>query len=88
MSMTYIEPCCPICGSKGYVMHDVIPEGSFGWSAGCPVFKLDDGIHGMDEDTPRNKWPRVDMCLSKEAATAKWTVWVRKWEADNGGSDT
>ena len=83
MSMTYIEPCCPICGRRAYVAHDKIPEGDFGWSAGCPAFCNDDGIHGMDENTPDAERPRVRMCLSKEAAIAKWTVWVRKWRAEH-----
>ena len=45
--MDELKPC-PICGSKAFVMHDVVDGFEFGWSAGCPRFKLDDGIHDFD----------------------------------------
>ena len=40
---------CPICGSKAYIMHDIVPgAGDFGYGVGCPRFCRNDGIHGMD----------------------------------------
>ena len=63
---------CPICGAKAFVTHDVVDGFEFGWSAGCPRFKLYDGIHGMDENTPESEFPRVMYCTSKQEAIEKW----------------
>ena len=42
-------PPCPICGKKAYLEHDVVDGYDFGYSAGCPSFKLNDGVHGITE---------------------------------------
>lgn len=42
---------CPICGSKAYISKDIVDGFYFGWSVGCPRFCLNDGIHGIDENT-------------------------------------
>lgn len=38
---------CPICGKKAFVHHDYdsYDEADFGFSVGCPAYKLNDGIH-------------------------------------------
>ena len=63
---------CPICGAKAYIMHDIVDGFEFGWSAGCPRFKLDDEIHGMDENTPEWKYPRVMHHCTKQSAIEAW----------------
>ena len=63
---------CPICGSKAYIMHDVVDGFDFGWSVGCTRFKLDDGIHGIDETTPEFMHPRVMYCISRQSAIESW----------------
>jgi hypothetical protein len=56
-------------------MHDIVDGFEFGWSAGCPRFKLNDGIHDIDENAPVEKRPRVMYCLSKQDAIEKWNRW-------------
>jgi hypothetical protein len=58
-------PPCPICGKKAYLMHDIVDGFDFGYSGGCPVFRLDDGIHGITESYDP-KAPRVDGYSAKE----------------------
>ena len=73
---------CPICGKKAYVMHiyDVYDRAEYGWDAGCPSFKLYDGVHGADEDTPASDFPRVSSCITKEQAIEAWNRWVDRWK--------
>lgn len=60
---------CPICGAKSFVSRDVVDGFEFGWSAGCPRFRIDDGIHGIDDfDAPDEVRPTVFFCSSKERA--------------------
>jgi len=52
--MTLSEMCktmppCPICGKKAYLIHAVVDGFEFGYDAGCPSFRLDDGVHGISE---------------------------------------
>lgn len=64
---------CPICGAKAFVMHDVVDGFEFGWSAGCPRFRINDGIHGVNDfDAPDKVRPIVFYCLSKERAIRAW----------------
>ncbi len=81
--MEYIEPNCPICGKKAYVMHTIVDGFEFGWDAGCASACIDDGVHGITDSTPSNKFPRVSYCLSREAAIERWRKWVEKWRADH-----
>jgi hypothetical protein len=83
-----LEPC-PICGSKAYVAHIKADGFDFGWDAGCPVFKRDDGVHGIGwDDEVRNEiWPRVECRASRDGAIAAWNVWLRKYKALHGGKD-
>lgn len=40
---------CPICGRKAFISHDFVDEFDFGYSVGCPVAKISDGIHGFND---------------------------------------
>ena len=53
---------CPICGAKIVVIHmmDSYDNADFGWDAGCPRYKVNDGIH--------NRKMVVQGLGSKEAA--------------------
>ena len=73
--MSELKPC-PICGAKAYVMHDVVDGFDFGWSAGCTRFKLNDGIHNMDDNTPKEERPILLYQLSKADAINHWNKWV------------
>lgn len=81
MSITYPDSLlpCPICGRKAFVMHDVVDGFEFGWSVGCPVFKLNDGIHGISEGTPAEFIPIINMMLSREDAIKAWNFKVNHW---------
>lgn len=70
-----LEPC-PICGATAYISHDSVDGFDFGWSAGCPRFCLEDGIHGITEDTPEYKWPRAEH-WSKEGCIQLWNEKAR-----------
>ena len=81
MSIAYPDRLlpCPICGRKAFVMHDVVDGFEFGWSAGCPAFKIDDGIHGISEDTPAEIRPIIHMMGSEEDAIKAWNFRVNHW---------
>lgn len=52
-------PRCPVCGSKAFTAHDVLIEyGDFGYSAGCPNFAYDDGIHGITVGDEEHRFSR------------------------------
>lgn len=82
MSMTYPDCLlpCPVCGRKAFIMHDVVDGFEFGWSAGCPSFKLDDGIHGISEDDRDKFKPIVHDMVSRQAAIDAWNLRVRTWK--------
>lgn len=46
--MRLIDDRCPVCGSKGFISHDIIDGRDFGWSVGCPRACIADGVHGFD----------------------------------------
>lgn len=81
MSITYPDRLlpCPICGRKAFVMHDVVDGFEFGWSVGCPAFKLNDGIHGISEGTPSEISPIIHMMVSREDAIKAWNFRVNHW---------
>ncbi len=64
---------CPICGRKAYVYHSVVDGFDLGWDAGCARFRLNDGIHGIDEySEDKTLWPCVSLCNSKDEAIRRW----------------
>lgn len=69
---------CPICGRKAWVTHELVDGFDFGWDAGCPVFKLDDGIHGITDETPKEKWLCVQGLASRKEAISAWNERVKK----------
>ena len=44
--MDKLKPC-PECGAKATVVHiyDTYDRADFGWTAGCPRYRVNDGIH-------------------------------------------
>jgi hypothetical protein len=69
---------CPICGRKAFLDHDVVDGFDFGYSAGCPSFCLDDGIHGISEmQDPRS--PRV-YGYSPKNTFDKWEEYCKDME--------
>lgn len=73
---------CPICGAKAFVMHDIVDGFDFGWSAGCPRYKLDDGIHGISDDTPDLERPKLSYLFSKAEAIEKWNKKAERIKAN------
>lgn len=75
---------CPACGAKAFVRHDVVDGFEFGWSVGCPKYRYNDGVHGHDENTPRElRLTGFNYSSKKQAIEAwndrvkngKWTIW-------------
>ncbi len=69
--MTNLPPC-PICGAKAFLSHDVVDGFFMGYSVGCPRYALYDGIHGHDENTPREERLMFFGFTTKEAAVKAW----------------
>ncbi len=78
MIMSTYPVNCPICGAKAFVYHFKIPEGDFGWDAGCPRFKNDDKYHHIGADDPDEKKPRVMGMRSRIAAINEWNKKAEK----------
>lgn len=82
---------CPICGSKVFIMHDVVPgAGDFGFGVGCPRFCRNDGIHGMD-NMPDEEFERKRLTgfyyPSKKMAIKAWNERVLTGEWRTGPWD-
>jgi len=61
-------------------MHDVVDGFDFGWSAGCPRYCINDGIHGIDTyEDHEDRGYAVHWCFTKEKAIEAWNRRV-----DNG----
>ena len=73
-------PRCPICGSKAYISKDIVDGYYFGWSVGCPRYKLNDGIHGHDDNTPRSKRLSLFSLSNKEECIEKWKERVKLYQ--------
>lgn len=76
---------CPICGTKAYISKDIVDGFYFGWSVGCPRFCLNDGIHGIDENAPREKYLSIFNLDSANECVEKWN---RKADEYSEESDT
>lgn len=75
---------CPICGAKAYISKDIVDGFYFGWSVGCPRFRFDDGIHGINENSPEEDHLSI-MCLdSASECVDKWNKKVEKIKAKRG----
>ena len=73
-------PKCPICGSKPFVSKDVVDGFYFGWSVGCPRYRLNDGIHGHGFDTPESKRLTIFGLNSKEECYRAWNERLKEYE--------
>lgn len=71
---------CPICGAAATVIHvyDGYDRADYGWDCGCPRFRLNDGIHGLDANSPPVLFPRVSGCLTKQDAIHAWNEKVKR----------
>ncbi len=70
--MNELKPC-PVCGAKAFLMHDVVDGFDFGFSAGCPRYRINDGIHGISSfEEHEEKAYAVHGCYSKEQAIEAW----------------
>lgn len=76
---------CPICGAKAFLSKDIVDGFYFGWSVGCPRFCLNDGIHGIDENAPREKYLSIFNLDSANECVEKWN---RKADEYSGGSES
>lgn len=73
-------PLCPICGAKPYISKGIVDGFYFGWSVGCPRFYLNDGIHGITEETPRHLLLCRFHLNSKEECIKAWLEIVAEHE--------
>lgn len=72
-------PPCPICGRKAYLSHDVVDGADYGYSAGCPAFRLNDGIHGMTEQSDKKMFP-IMYCYTARQAFNKWVKYCERYK--------
>lgn len=63
---------CPICKSRAYIEKEMIEDSFFGWSVGCPRFRLKDGIH--------KERMAFHNLRTREIAINKWNEWVGEYE--------
>lgn len=64
---------CPVCGAKAYISRDNVDGFFFGYSAGCPRYYIDDGIHGIENlEEHKTRGYSVHFCSTKEEAIEKW----------------
>jgi hypothetical protein len=78
---------CPICGSKAYISKDIVDGFYFGWSVGCPRFCLNDGIHGIDENTPTEEHLSIFGLNTAEECVKKWNEKVDKLKLKGGTNE-
>lgn len=76
---------CPICGAKAYISKDIVDGFYFGWSVGCPRFCFNDGIHGIDENAPKEKHLSIFCLNSANECVEKWN---RKVDEYSKGSES
>ena len=80
--MTELKPC-PICGAKAFVSHDIVDGYDMGYSAGCPRYCINDGVHGhTDFYMPREDCFSVHGCYSRDAAIKWWNERVARYDKE------
>ena len=67
----YLLPC-PVCGAKAYLSKDIVDGFYMGWSVGCPKFCFNDGIHGIDQNSPEDKYLTIFCLDSAQECVEKW----------------
>ena len=80
--MERLKPC-PRCGTKAYVSRDVADGFYFGWSAGCPRYCHNDGIHGTTIHTSEKDCYAIRGANSKEEAIKHWNKRVEHLKKTN-----
>ncbi len=63
---------CPICKSRAYIEKEMLEDSFFGWSVGCPRYRMKDKIH-----SERMAFHNLK---SREIAIKKWNDWVEEYE--------
>ena len=69
---------CPICRAKAFLSHDIVDGFDFGFSVGCPRFRIGDGIHGIDTFGEAEKHGLTWWGFFSKEAAAEW--WNRRTE--------
>lgn len=77
MGTIELKPC-PVCRGKASATHLAGDGMDFGWMAGCNRFCINDGIHGVTDDTPKEKYLSV-YGYSKKAVVEAWNKKVERW---------
>ncbi|MEE1069056.1 MAG: hypothetical protein U0K81_01100 [Paludibacteraceae bacterium] len=64
---------CPVCKAKAFIHRDA-PDGFFmGYSAGCPKYHINDGIHGISTvEQHEEKGYAVHGYFTKQEAISEW----------------
>ena len=78
--MKKLMPPCPICGKKAFIAHDIVDGFDFGYSAGCPSFLIDDGVHGITESFDPEA-PRSEGYTANEAFD-NWLAYCQRKEKE------
>lgn len=75
-------PKCPICGAEAFVRRNVVDGFYMGWSAGCPRYRIADGIHGVNTlEEAKERGYTVHGAPSKEEAVKRWII-IAKMEVE------
>ena len=76
-------PKCPICGAEAFVKKNIVDGFYMGWSAGCPRYRIADGIHGVNTlEEAKERGYTVHGAPSKEEAVKRWII-IAKMEEKN-----
>ena len=75
-------PRCPICGKKAYLDHSIVDGFDFGYDAGCPSFRLDDGVHGISEPYHPDR-PHINH-FSAKGAFDGWIAYCERMKKGDG----
>ena len=68
-------PKCPICGAEVFVKKNIVDGFYMGWSAGCPRYRIADGIHGVNTlEEAKERGYTVHGAPSKEEAVKRWII--------------
>lgn len=77
-------PRCPICKSRAFLARDIVEGFDMGWSAGCPRYKIADGIHGVNTyEESKKRGYSVHGAFSKEEAIKEWIKIVKRENSRN-----
>ena len=63
---------CPLCGRKAFIKKWVVDGFYFGWSVGCPVARINDRVHKLNEEELKKARITFHGLNSKEEAFKVW----------------